>query len=59
MRFWDVASGRALAVLPGDRELVLEAVFSDDGTWLATASADHSAQIWKLDGRGPPRLSKR
>ncbi|MCB9703238.1 MAG: protein kinase [Myxococcales bacterium] len=42
------------AVLRGHEDRVLNASFSPNGRWLATASADGTARVWRRDGRGDP-----
>lgn len=57
---WDLRSGN-----PGDSgvslhshdDVVTAVAFSPDGRWLATASADKIARLWRLDGLGPAELS--
>lgn len=45
-RIWDAGTGRPLASLLGNTEVVWCAVFSPDGTQVVTASADRTARIW-------------
>jgi WD40 repeat protein len=59
---WDAQTGRLLATtLAGHRDEVRDAVFSADGTLIATTSKDYTARIWDaatgrllrtLDGHG-------
>ncbi len=44
------------AVLAGHAAEVLAASWSPDGTRLATASADHTARVWRAEGGGDPVL---
>jgi WD40 repeat protein len=41
-------------VLRGHEEGVMFAVFSPDGDWVVTASADKTARVWRADGQGEP-----
>ena len=44
---WDVAKRQQLGGLRGHRERILDAAFSPDGEWIATASLDYTARIWE------------
>ena len=46
----------ASAVLRGHGGPVLAAALSADGTWVATASRDGTARVWRADGTGEPRV---
>jgi WD40 repeat protein len=48
---WDVSSRRPLATLTHDN-VVVNAAFSPDGHWLATASRGKAALIWALGVEG-------
>lgn len=45
-------------VLRGHKDAIADLAFSPDGSWLATASADHSVQLWNAADRfsGPTLL---
>jgi WD40 repeat protein/serine/threonine protein kinase len=45
-RAWDVETGQALVTFSGHRNNVLHAIYSADGSRLATTSADLSIRIW-------------
>jgi WD40 repeat protein len=45
-RIWDIASGKAITVLPLHADGVNDASFSPDGTRVVTASRDGTARIW-------------
>jgi WD40 repeat protein len=47
-RLWDVASGKALAVLGEHAGKVNHATFSPDGKRIATASSDGTARLWNI-----------
>jgi hypothetical protein len=47
VRLWDVATGKALAVLPGHGPIR----FSPDGTRLATACRDNTIRLWDVATR--------
>ena len=43
---WDTRSGRLLQTFAGHAEPIIDAAFSPDGAWLATASKDGTARVW-------------
>lgn len=45
---WSVSDGKQLAALKGHTQRVSDAVFSPDGSLLATVSDDRTAQLWKV-----------
>ena len=48
-RVWDVATGKAIAVLSAHEAPVFSA-FSQDGSRIVTASSDRSARLWDVGG---------
>ena len=44
---WDVAKREQFGTLRGHRERILDAAFSSDGEWIATASLDYTVRIWE------------
>jgi WD40 repeat protein/serine/threonine protein kinase len=48
-KLWNAADGTLLRILAGHDGPVQEAVFSTDGTRIATASHDRTARIWATD----------
>jgi WD40 repeat protein len=46
-RLWDVAAGRALALLTGHEQAIHSARFSADGGRVVTASDDETARLWE------------
>lgn len=51
VRFWDVRTGRSVAVLSAHHEPIVSANFNHDGTLLITASYDGLARIWDVATR--------
>ena len=49
IRVWDVASGRALATVLDHEDVVEDAVFSLDGTQVASGSKDQTLRIWDAE----------
>jgi WD40 repeat protein len=49
---WDVASGRELFRLQGQRGFVSGVAWSPDGRWLATASRDGLGRVWEVTAAG-------
>jgi WD40 repeat protein len=45
---WDVASGQKLRVLSGHEHTIIRVVYSQDGRYLASASSDYTAKVWKV-----------
>jgi WD40 repeat protein/DNA-binding SARP family transcriptional activator len=43
---WDVKTGRELQIFTGHGDRVMEGVFSPDGKWVVTVSADKTARLW-------------
>ena len=50
VKVWDPFSGRELLNMAGHTGPVDRAVFSPDGTHLATASWDHTVKVWNIGG---------
>lgn len=48
---WDVATGKAKFTLDGHKDYISGVAFSPDGEWIVTCSGDHTARLWKGDGR--------
>jgi WD40 repeat protein len=49
-RLWNARTGQMMTELKGHRGSINSAVFSSDGKWILTASADQTAIIWDLSG---------
>lgn len=56
VRVVDVATSRNLVEARVHRGRVTSAAFSPDGRWLASTSADGTAQLWNLDSERAPGL---
>lgn len=48
-RLWDVETGTLLQTFSKHGNDVMDVAYSHDGQWVATASADKTIQIWKLN----------
>ena len=48
-RLWDVGSGSLLQTFTSHANDVMDVAYSYDGKWIATASADKTAELWKLN----------
>jgi WD40 repeat protein/serine/threonine protein kinase len=51
IRLWDAASGKDLGKLEGHTEWICQLIFSTDGLWLYSASADQTIRIWDVGKR--------
>lgn len=50
-RLWDLRSGRSVMTLRGHVTQMLDMHFSPNGVNLATASDDHTVNVWDLRAR--------
>lgn len=57
IRLIDLESGQQIATLKGHTNVVLDLAFSQNGQWLASASADDTIRIWDVSDRRNPKLS--
>ena len=48
-RLWDVNTGKLLHTFTTHANDVMDVAYSHDGQWIATASADKTAEIWKIN----------
>ena len=48
-RLWDVETGSLIQTFTKHGNDVMDVAYSHDGRWVATASADKTAEIWKLN----------
>ncbi|KAG1869677.1 quinon protein alcohol dehydrogenase-like superfamily [Suillus tomentosus] len=53
IRTWSTTSWKEIAVLDGHTEYVSSIAISPNGRILASASSDHTAQLWNLDNNQP------
>jgi len=49
IRLWDATTGNRLRELPGHNSWICQLVFSVDGRWLYSASADQTIRIWDVE----------
>jgi WD40 repeat protein len=49
IRLWDAASGKPVGRLEGHTSWICELIFSTDGLWLYSASADQTIRIWDVE----------
>ena len=57
VQFWDAQSGQKLGELTGHTGAIEAVAVSWDGRWLASASDDNTARLWRLQDN-PPRQSQ-
>jgi WD40 repeat protein len=48
-RLWDVGTGKLLQTFTKHANDVMDVAYSHDGKWIATASADKTVDLWKLN----------
>jgi WD40 repeat protein len=48
-RLWDVETGNLLQTFTKHANDVMDVAYSHDGKWIATASADKTVELWRLD----------
>ncbi len=51
IRLWEASSGTCVGLLEGHTSWICELVFSRDGRWLYSSSADQTIQIWDVEQR--------
>jgi WD40 repeat protein len=51
VELWDVSVGKSAGRFVGHREAIDSIIFSADGHYLATGSADGTARLWHLEDR--------
>jgi WD40 repeat protein/serine/threonine protein kinase len=49
IRLWDATSGKPLGTLEGHTSWTSELIFSKNGRWLYSASADQTIRIWDIE----------
>jgi WD40 repeat protein len=47
-RLWEVASGKLLQTFARHGNDVMDVAYSHDGKWIATASADNTVDVWRV-----------
>jgi WD40 repeat protein len=47
-RLWDVSTGQLLETFQSHANDVMDVAYSHDGNWVATASADHTVEVWRI-----------
>ncbi len=58
IRFWDIETGRELAVLRGHKGAVTRTDFSPDGETLASSSGDKTVRLWRVSDGTELRVLK-
>jgi len=48
-RLWDVETGELLQTFTKHGNDVMDVAYSHDGNWIATASADRTVEVWKIN----------
>ena len=48
-RLWDLTTGSLLQTFSRHANDAMDVAYSHDGNWIATASADKTVEIWKLN----------
>lgn len=56
VQLWDTTTYQKIRTLTGHKAAVTSVVFSQDGTYVATASADRTARVWPVTGGKPQVL---
>ena len=49
LRFWSVASGAEINLIPEDTSSIRLAAFSENGTWIAVCDRDGQVNVWNTD----------
>jgi WD40 repeat protein len=47
-RLWEIDNGKLLQTFQNHANDVMDLAYSHDGNWVATASADHTVEVWRL-----------
>jgi len=48
-RLWDIESGVLLQTFSRHNNDVMDLAYSHDGKWIASASADHTVELWRIE----------
>ena len=49
LKVWDLASGRAEAMLAGHADIVTACAVTPDGRWVVSASLDNTLKVWDFE----------